>query len=90
MKFNGVSAGTASSWKDAEIKIKVPSGSTTGPVIVTTGGGASNAYSLTVKPAPNPCGVGTAGAVMLAGMMYIALGFRKEKKEKKRKQFLSR
>ena len=40
--FNGVDAGVADSWSDTTIKIKVPEGATTGPVVVTVSGQASN------------------------------------------------
>ena len=40
--FNGIDAGSADSWSDTTIKIKVPEGATTGPVVVTVGGQASN------------------------------------------------
>ncbi len=40
--FNGVDAGSADSWSDTEIKIKVPLGAKTGSVVVTVCGQASN------------------------------------------------
>ena len=40
--FNGVDAGAADSWIDTEIKVKVPVDATTGPVVVTVNGQASN------------------------------------------------
>ena len=51
--FNGTTASTTS-WDSDEIQTKVPSGATTGPVVVTTAGGQSSAgVSFTVTlPAP--------------------------------------
>src|SRR5260370_32032025 len=40
--FNGTSAGTATTWNATTIVIPVPAGATTGNVVVTGGGGASN------------------------------------------------
>src|SRR5437867_1261 len=40
--FNGVSAGTATSWSDTQIAVVVPGGATTGPVVITVNGVASN------------------------------------------------
>jgi hypothetical protein len=45
--FNGTAA-TPSSWSDTSIVAPVPSGATTGPVVVTVGGVASNGVSFTV------------------------------------------
>ena len=46
--FNGVVA-TASSWDDTSITVTVPSGATTGPVVVTVDGEASNGVTFTVR-----------------------------------------
>lgn len=48
--FNGISAGAASAWSATSITIQVPSGATTGIVIVNVGGQASNGLSFTVAP----------------------------------------
>src|SRR5437773_7926723 len=40
--FNGVSAGTATSWSDTQIVVVVPGGATTGTVVITVNGVASN------------------------------------------------
>jgi hypothetical protein len=53
LKFNGVAATTFTSWSTTQIKCKVPTGATTGPVTVTTGGGTSNGVTFTVIPAPS-------------------------------------
>src|SRR5260370_41070717 len=36
--FNGVSAGTVTSWSDTQIVVVVPGGATTGPVVITVNG----------------------------------------------------
>lgn len=48
--FNGVAAALTDyvSWADTEIKVKVPAGSKTGPVVVKRGGVPSNAQVLTI------------------------------------------
>lgn len=46
--FNGISAGTATSWSATSIVIPVPSGATTGNVVVTVAGVASNGLNFTV------------------------------------------
>ena len=48
--FNGTVA-TASNWSDTSITVAVPAGATTGNVVVTVGGEASNGVTFTVKPA---------------------------------------
>jgi len=50
--FNGA-AGTPSAWSDTSIDVPVPVGATTGNVIVTVGGVASNGLPFTVTPPPN-------------------------------------
>ncbi len=50
--FNGV-PGSPSSWTDAAITVPVPAGATTGNVVVTVSGVASNAVSFTVLAMPN-------------------------------------
>lgn len=45
--FNGA-AGTPTSWGPASITVPVPSGASTGPVVVTTGGQSSNGVTFTV------------------------------------------
>jgi hypothetical protein len=50
--FNGVAA-TATGWSATSITVPVPNGATTGNVVVTVGGVASNGVNFTV-PAPPP------------------------------------
>jgi RHS repeat-associated protein len=49
--FNGVPA-TVNSWNDVQISATVPSGATTGPVVVTVNGVASNSVPFTVYIPP--------------------------------------
>jgi YD repeat-containing protein len=50
--FNGVAA-TAFAWSSTSITASVPAGATTGPVVVTVGGQASNGVGFTVLQPPN-------------------------------------
>jgi hypothetical protein len=50
--FNGVSAGVAVSWSDTSITVIVPSGATTGNVVVTVGGQSSTPAPFTVIVTP--------------------------------------
>jgi CSLREA domain-containing protein len=50
--FNGTSAGTATSWSDSLLIVTVPSGATTGPVVVTVNGVASNGMPFTIGATP--------------------------------------
>jgi len=53
VKFNGAAA-TPTTWSTTSIVVPIPSGATTGNVIVTVGGQTSNGVSFTVTtPAPN-------------------------------------
>jgi hypothetical protein len=53
VKFNGTTA-TASSWSATSIMAPVPAGATTGNVVVTVGGAASNGVSFTVQADTTP------------------------------------
>jgi len=78
--FHGVSAETATSWSDSSITVAVPAGASTGEVVVTVGGAASNGVVFTVlPPAPTLTSVspasGTRGAVVavtLTGANFAA------------------
>ena len=48
--FNGTSAGAANSWSSTSIMVTVPAGATTGNVVVTVSGQASNGVPFTVAP----------------------------------------
>src|ERR1700680_4727862 len=52
VKFNGTTA-TVTSWSTTSIVATVPNGATTGNVVVTVGGNASNGVSFTVIPTPS-------------------------------------
>jgi photosystem II stability/assembly factor-like uncharacterized protein len=74
--FNGVNAGTATSWADSSIVIKAPRGCTSGNVVVTTADGASNGVTFTVGP--NLTGISPSqgpptGLVTLTGENFKAL-----------------
>src|SRR6202049_4412824 len=63
VKFNGTTA-TVTSWSTTSILATVPNGATTGNVVVTVGGNASNGSSFTVVAAPNITSLSpTSGAV---------------------------
>ena len=49
--FNGV-ATTPTNWTDTQIFVPVPNGATSGPVVVTVNGTASNGFEFTVAAAP--------------------------------------
>jgi len=75
--FDGTTA-SPSSWSATSITVPVPIGASTGNVIVTVGGFASNGYLFTVTPpapsitdiAPNPAAVGT--SVTITGANFGA------------------
>jgi RHS repeat-associated protein len=48
--FNGIQAATPTQWSDTSITAVVPSGATSGPVVVTVGGHGSNSAPFTVTP----------------------------------------
>ena len=56
VKFNGTS-GSPTSWSTTSIAVPVPSGATTGSVVVTVGGVASNGWNFTVQATPNISGI---------------------------------
>ncbi len=62
VRFNGTTA-TVSAWSSTSITATVPNGATSGPLVVTVGGVASNSFSYTVPPSitsvsPDPVVVG--------------------------------
>lgn len=56
VKFNNVTA-TPTSWSATSIAVPVPASATTGPVVVTVGGAASNGVTFTVVPPPSISGL---------------------------------
>jgi YD repeat-containing protein len=74
VSFNGTAA-TISSWSDTSIVVQVPTGATTGSVVVTANGVASNGVTFTVVPPPVVSTVaplsGTAGtAIAITGSNF--------------------
>jgi len=63
--FNGTVT-SPSSWSDSQIAVPVPSGASTGPVVVTAAGNVSNSANFTFLPTPSITSVsptsGSAGA----------------------------
>jgi RHS repeat-associated protein len=75
--FNGTAATTIGSWSATSIVATVPTGATTGNVVVTVGGVASNGSSFTVVSAPSITSLsptsGTVGAsVTITGTNFGA------------------
>ena len=78
--FNGISAGTASSWSATSIGVVVPNGATTGPVVVTVSCIASDGPFFAVVPRPAPSitnlspNAGVFGtSITIAGTNFAAL-----------------
>jgi len=76
VKFNGVTA-SATSWGNKTIVATVPSGATTGNVVVTVGSNSSNGVTFTVVPAPSitslsPASVAIGGSVTITGSNFGA------------------
>ena len=74
--FNGVSASTQS-WTNTAVTAQVPSGATSGPVVMTSSGIQTNPINFTVLPAPNPLTsivIQPASASMLVGDTRNLLG----------------
>jgi hypothetical protein len=72
--FNGVTA-QPTTWTASSIVVRVPSGATSGDVVVTVGGVASNGVTFTVTPIPSITSLspssGTAGtSVTIAGVNF--------------------
>ena len=72
--FNGTSAGTASAWSATSITVTVPSGATTGNVVVTVGGQASNGVAFTVNAA-NACTTGGSESLLNGSYAFLLQGF---------------
>src|SRR5262249_24090159 len=54
VRFNGISAGTASAWSPTSITVNVPAGATSGNVVVIVSGVPSNGAPFTVIAPPPP------------------------------------
>jgi uncharacterized protein (TIGR03437 family) len=68
--FNGISA-LVTSWSATSITATVPSGATTGSVVVTVSGVQSNGLTFTLTAAVPALGP-VAGLLLLAGMLVVA------------------
>ena len=75
VSFNGV-AGTPASWNEAEIRVAVPEGATTGPVVVAVGGQVSNGvgFTVTAAGAPRPSIVSVSPELATAGTEVVIRG----------------
>src|SRR5882762_3303863 len=76
LTFNGT-VGTPTSWSNTQIVAPVPSGATTGPVVVTVGGVASNHVNFTVGTPPtisytNPVNGPAGTSVTIVGTYFGA------------------
>jgi len=75
VKFNGISA-PPTSWSATSIVAAVPTGATTGNVVVTVGGVASNGVSFTVTvPAPSITSVNPASGLVGASVTITGANF---------------
>lgn len=74
LTFSGV-ASTPASWSDASITVPVPAGATTGPVVVTARGFASNGFAFTVVTTGSIAGTITrqSNGTAIAGALAEAL-----------------
>jgi Glucodextranase, domain B/IPT/TIG domain/PQQ-like domain len=68
--FNGVAA-TAGYWSNDILIATVPPGATTGPVVVTVGGVASNGLTFTVVSTPQISGLSPVSAAGVGFQLYI-------------------
>jgi YD repeat-containing protein len=76
VKFNDTTA-TPTSWSNTSISAPVPVGATTGPVVVTVSGAASNGATFTVIPPPilsslAPASAHIGDAVTISGANFLA------------------
>jgi len=73
--FNGT-AGTPSSWSATSIHVPVPTGATTGNVLVTVGGVASNPYGFEVgTAAPNITNISPTSGAVATSVTITGTGF---------------
>jgi RHS repeat-associated protein len=69
--FNGVTA-TPTNWTDTQISVPVPNGATSGPVVVTVNGVASNGFTFNVDATPTITGISPSSAA--AGTVVTITG----------------
>jgi hypothetical protein len=72
--FHGTTA-TVPSWGATSIQTSVPSGATTGPVVVTVGGVASNGVGFTVTTLPNITGISPASGPVGTSVAISGINF---------------
>jgi len=74
VSFNGISA-APTNWANSQIVVPVPAGASTGPVIVTVGGMASNSVNFIVGTPPtisytNPTGAPVGSSITIVGNYF--------------------
>jgi len=69
VKFNGVSAGAAGLWSTTSITINVPAGASTGNLVVSVGGVASNGLSFNVVTGVASVQAAVPGPLFAAGVL---------------------
>jgi RHS repeat-associated protein len=74
VKFNGTTA-TATSWSATSIVARVPTGATTGNVVVTVSNKSSNGVSFTVVPAPSITNLSISSGAVGAAVTITGLNF---------------
>ena len=74
VSFHGTSA-TPTSWSDTSIVVPVPSGATTGNVVVTVNGVNANGVSFTVLPTPSISSVSPSSAAVGASVTIAGVNF---------------
>ena len=74
VSFNGTNATTVTTWSATAIVVEVPTGATSGSVVVTVGGTASNGASFTVTNAACPSG-GNATSLLAGDYAFREQGF---------------
>src|SRR5262249_49190835 len=72
--FNGTLA-TPTTWANTSIKVSVPAGATTGNVVVTVNGVASNGFGFTVLPTPTITSLTPSSAPIGAVVTIAGSGF---------------
>ncbi|PYU86388.1 MAG: hypothetical protein DMG08_29880, partial [Acidobacteria bacterium] len=72
--FNGTSA-TPANWSATSIAVPVPTGASTGNVVVNTSGGASNGVSFTVLPTPAITSLSPASGAVGVSITITGTGF---------------
>ena len=75
VKFNGTTATTITGWTSTSIVAAVPTGATTGNVVVTVSGSASNGKSFTVVAAPSISSLSPTSAAVGTSVTISGSGF---------------